>query len=449
MLSIQIKKTLRFNQVILPALAYLGLAIWFIPRYFVWDANLVMGLLLVPYICTADRTRFSLRYLLPAMLTCLLAVVAPVNTLFFAALLFVVLLLIENTIGRLSDILLFLLLLVSPVFGHITRLGEFPVRLWLTERVAAVLTTGGISANAAGNQIMLGNYEFSVDPACAGLNMLVMSVLVCLFVLGYYQKQSGKILGFKYLALLCGITVALNIVCNFFRILLLVMFKIMPGTFMHDAVGIGCLLIYVLTPLLLGIKPFLARLGKSKIKSPTALQMPTMRYPLLHMAFLGVTGFIVLHLVKADKLIATSNNIHLSGYTKKQLGGGILKFENKEALVYLKPTAFYAPEHDPMICWTGSGYQFKSIRRENVNGYQIYAATLHKERDRIYAAWWFDNGKTKTINQFAWRWSAAKNEGQYYLVNVNAASPQKLREKVVGLLAGDILLSNHPTLQLQ
>ncbi|MBD1365062.1 exosortase N [Mucilaginibacter sp. ZT4R22] len=438
MLTIQLKTPYKVQPVAIFGLAYLVLALWFVPGYLIWNANLVMGLLLIPYICKADKTRYSLRYLLPAVLATGLAVVLPVNTLFFVAMLFVVLLLIENSIGRMGDSLLLLIILISPVFGHFTRLGEFPVRLWLSERVADVLSAGGIPASAAGNQIVLGNYEFSVDPACAGLNMLVTSVLIGLFVLNWYQKQSGRMLSFKWLALLCTLTVALNVVCNFFRILLLVAFKIMPGTFLHDAVGIGCLLIYVLAPLLLGIKPLLVWFGKAGIAKPVTEQKQGIRYPFLHIALLAAMLFVASHLVKADTLVASTNKIQLAGYQKKQLDGGIMKFENKDALIYLKPTAFYAPEHDPMICWVGSGYAFKSIRRETIGGHGLYTATLVKNTDRIYAAWWFDNGQLKTVNQFTWRWAAAKNDGQFYLVNVNASSPQKLKQKIEELTVLDI-----------
>lgn len=438
MLTVQLKKPLKLHPVYGFGLAYLALALWFIPGYFKWDANLVMGLLLIPYLAKADSKRQSLRYLLPALLFTGLAIVLPVNTLFFTNLLFVVLLLVENSFGRLNNSVLFLMLLVSPVFGHFTRLGEFPVRLWLSEKVANVLSTVGVQASAAGNQIQMGNYEFSVDPACAGLNMLVMSVLIALFVLTYYQKQSGKTLGFKWLALLCTTTIVLNVVCNFFRIMLLVLFKIMPGTWLHDATGIACLLVYVLVPLLLGIKPLLARFGQTDVAEKQPLQIPAVRYPSLHLILLGAMVFIATHLVKADSLVSTSSKIEIPGYSKKALEGGILKFENKDALIYLKPTAFYAPEHDPMICWVGSGYTFKGIRRETVNGNDVYLATLVKNTDRIYAAWWFDNGKLKTVNQIAWRWAAAKNEGQFYLVNVNASSPQKLKEKIAELSTQNI-----------
>lgn len=439
MLAIAIKNSIRIRQVFALGLVYLALALWFIPGYIIGDANLIMGLALIPYISTVDRGQRSLRYLIPALVAIVLAILAPVNTLFFLALLFVTLLLAENTIGRVNHMVLCVVLLISPVFGHVARLVEFPVRLWLSEQVARTLAFTGIPATAAGNLIMLGNTEFSVDPACAGLNMLVMSVLIGLFVLGWYQRRLCKTLGFKYLALLCMATVALNVVCNFFRILLLVRFAIMPGTFLHDAVGVGCLALYVLLPLLVGIKPILTWLGKPGSPSaPLNFTVLGMRHPFLHITLLVTMLFLATRITKADSLVNAAIPISLPGYQETKLSGGILKFENKEALIYIKPTAFYAPEHDPMICWTGSGYQFRGIRKDVIAGYEIYTATLVKNNDRIYTAWWFDNGTTKTISQFAWRWSAAKDRSKYCLININASSQAALKETTTGMLTKNV-----------
>jgi exosortase N len=113
-------------------------------------------------------------------------------------------------------------------------------------------------------------------------------------------------------------------------------------------------------------------------------------------------------------------------------------------LIYLKPTAFYAPGHDPRICWTGSGYEFTNINRSVIAGTLVYTATLRKGTDKIFAAWWFDNGTIKTSDQLSWRWAAAHGGSQFYLVNVNAASPQLLQAKATNLLSrNDYLMVDH------
>jgi exosortase N len=419
-------------------MSYLALGLFFIPEYFKWDANAIMGILSLPYICTIEKGRLSLRYIYPAICFLIFSVLLPVNTLFFLALLFAVLLLIENSFGKISPVLFFMLILVSPVFKNITRMFEFPVRLWLSDEVAGLLHFCGLQASAAGNIINLDKNEYAVDPACAGLNMLATSLLICLLVIAFYQHQSKKKLPFKCLAIVVVATAAVNVICNFFRILVLVLFKVMPDNFFHDATGLGCLLLYVIVPLLYGLpwvfKRFAKPDNKLSVRTSPSIQ-GNIRHIFFHLIFLILLFFVAGHLVKADSLYVTSTVPAISkAYTKSSLPGGIMKFQNRDALIYLKPNAFYAPEHDPMICWTGSGYQFKNIKTMRMAGVAVYTAMLTKNEDKLYASWWFDNGEIKTINQLQWRWLSAKGAKPFYLINVNSADPVKLRMLTDSLL---------------
>ena len=442
MLSISLK-TPAAPLFLLLVFVYITAALYFLPGFVNWDANLFAGLLLAPYIGHAEKAKFSLRYLVPLLLSLLLTVLVPVKTMFFLAMLFALMLLVESSIGKLSESLLFLLLLISPVFKYLCGLVDFPVRLWLTGRVAALLSTIGIKAAAAGNQIEMKGYDFSVDPACAGLNMLVISLLICMFLMIYWQRRLNKRLHFIYTGCLLAFTISLNIVCNFFRILLLVVFKIMPGTLLHDLAGIGCLVVYVILPLIMGIRPYLRLLGKDNTtKTEKTIDFyPVVKYPLLHGLILTSLLFAGMHIVSADTLVSAPKNITLPGFKKYTLESGILKFENKDALIYIKPTSFYIPAHDPMICWTGSGYKFKSICKVKEKGIEIYNGVLEKHRDKIYAAWWFDNGDLQTTSHILWRWKSARGNRRFYLVNVNAMNPQKLKKQV------DILLINRSCLK--
>ncbi|RKR82428.1 exosortase N [Mucilaginibacter gracilis] len=437
MLAIALKKAQGNYTCLVFCLVYLIIALWLVPGYFRWDSNVYLGLGLAPYICTLNKEQLSLRYTLPAFLSIGLAILLPVNTLLFIAMLFAALLFIECSIGKVNSAFVFLILLISPIFGHFTHLFEFPVRLWLTQVVSQVLSLAGTTAIAAGNQIQLSKYQFSVDPACAGLNMLVTSLIICLFTLCFYQRKLKRQLGLWHIALVFTITIALNVACNFFRILLLVFFKIMPGTFFHDAVGIGCLLLYVIVPLTTVTSPFIKRFGHVKLQREAAhiSENTEVKYLWLHTIFLMAIVITSFRLVKADSLITSPPPVNLAGYKKTCLDGGIIKFENKEALIYVKPTLFFAPEHDPMICWRGSGYRLENVKAEQISGHNIYTATLQKGPYKIFAAWWFDNGKTQTINQLTWRCKAAHGDGSFYLINVNAATAQSLNNKVTALFA--------------
>lgn len=430
MLSISIKK---FQIPYLPAtigLTYLLIILWLVPGYLKWDTNVYAGILLTPFICTVNKGKFSIRYLIPALITLAIAVLMPVRTTLFLAMVFTTLLFIENSLGKLGDAFLFLIVLISPVFKYALTLVDFPVRLWLTGQVAALLNSAGIKAAAAGNQIEMTNSVFSLDPACAGLHMLVMSLVICLFLLTYHQRKLNKQIRFFSLTAIFTLTIGLNIVCNFFRILLLVTFKIMPGTLLHDLVGIACLIIYVFIPLMIGLKLIINRFGHTKEALQIVKPADQFRYPLLHSLLLIISLFVAFRVVPADAFVYKPGEINMEGFKKQQMENGIYKFENQEALIYIKPTVFYAPEHDPKICWTGSGYIFKSIQKERWNGFELYTAVLEKGKDKIYAAWWFDNGTTRTTDQITWRWKGLKGEPRFYLVNVNASSQKTLKAEV-------------------
>lgn len=441
MFAITLKKPSIPVITIMFGLVYLAMAVVFIPGFIKWDTNLYTGILLAPFICTVNNSQLSLRYLLPAALMLILAVMMPVNTLYFIAMVFALLLLIENCLGKVSHATLFLLFLVSPVFKYLILVVDFPVRLWLTGKVVDLLNMMGLKAVASGNIIAMDKFEFSVDPACAGLNMLIISLIICLFILMHYQKQTGRQLSFIPVTCLFLFTIALNVIGNYFRILLLVLFKIMPGTFFHDFVGIATLSTYVILPLITGIKPFLNHFGRvGKIFGlKDGVNQYNVRYSLLHAVILGILLFVAAHIVNADTLTVVKDNIQLQGFKKERLERGILKFTDKNTLVYLKPSAFYVPGHDPKICWTGSGYDFKNIRKERFGKYEIYTAVLQKNNDRIYAAWWFDNGQLKTVDQIEWRWNAAKGNGPFYLINVNTADRKSLQKQVVTLLINNKL----------
>lgn len=418
---------------------YLLIAFKLVSRYFMWDFTVLIGLALAPFICSCTRGKLSLRYLIPAVLAVGFALKVPVNTTLFLSLIFVVLLLIENLYGKISFTILFLLLLMSPIFKHASELVSFPIRLWLSEVVAAILSGAGLQATASGNIIEMNGYDFSVDQACAGLHMLSTSFIICLFILSFYQKKVNLQLSFLKVISFLSFTFVLNIGCNLLRILILVVFKIMPSSALHNLVGLICLLIYVILPLLFVSKIYFKRypiVKQYQFATITNVSEPVLlRYPALHISFLLVMISITYNLRNMDKITQpTANHIRLNGFKKDILESTVVKFKNSEALIYFKPTPFYAPEHSPMVCWQGSGYEFEKIKKDMVNGREIYTALLVKGKDKIYTAWWFDNGKTKTVNQLAWRWEALKSGSEYNLVNVSASNPVYLKKWIYHMI---------------
>lgn len=430
--------------ILLPSIALAMLCILmyclYLPEFLSWNLNLGLGLLLAPYIANPNPNKFTLRYLIPTLVLLVVTICVPVKTLFFITMIFAFLFLVENSIGKLSETLVPLILLSSPVFQYLVSPVDFPIRLWLTEKTTEFLHMMGISARAMGNVIEMGNYTFAVDPACAGLNMLAISLMICLFTYVHYGKTMEKKLSPWMLVALLLLTVGLNVFSNFFRILLLVLFKLMPGTFLHDFTGIVCLIVYVILPLLVGIRLLFQHFGKDE-RLPSQKgdhfnrNFTGVRFPWLH-AMIFITLICVgANLVSADTFSANNSGIQIKGFHKKEFDTGILKFTNKEALIYLKPAPFFVPGHDPKLCWTGSGYKFQQIKKEKMANVDVYTALLTKDSDRIYAAWWFDDGYMSTVDQMAWRWKGLTQSSRFYLINVNASDRNTLASQVKHLLS--------------
>lgn len=85
-----------------------------------------------------------------------------------------------------------------------------------------------------------------------------------------------------------------------------------------------------------------------------------------------------------------------------------------------------------------SRYEFCLIREETVPGKEIYMGTLEKGNDILYTAWWFDNGKSKTVRQLEWRWKSLKGEGEFVLINISTTTEQELRSKITELIESDL-----------
>jgi exosortase N len=123
--------------------------------------------------------------------------------------------------------------------------------------------------------------------------------------------------------------------------------------------------------------------------------------------------------------------VHTPGYTTEMLHDRIVKLTNQQSLIYIKPiSGFYSPDHQPAICWTGSGYQFKGVTEKILAGKLRYSARLEKNGEILYSAWWYDNGISTTTSQLDWRWDAFRYSRRYALVNVTAATPARLETEI-------------------
>jgi len=407
--------------------------------YLLLDSNFLIPLILAPFIVSVDRRRPGRQLFvflcLPAIL---IAHFIDSQTLFFFGLVFGLFYLIEQHIGQLNTSSFLLIALSSPAATYLFKVFGFPIRLQLTDLASSALNMVGFDVGSAGNTILLGGDEFTVEAACAGLKLLTTGFLITLMLIRRAEKIQGvQVRPLRLLALLV-LSFTLIILSNFTRIIGLILFKVPEETFTHEVIGLLSLAIYTILPLI-GLVPKLV--GK---------------YIPDHTATLGSVGspslmgqlLVALALLfqPSNELVAAPTSLaeerSINGYAKEPASFDGFKFTKKDALLYVKPCAdFWRTDHNPIICWRGSGYKFTQEQVETVNGRHVFTAKLSKGADELHTAWWFQSEEESSISQLEWRWKQAMGRPPYELINVSTSSRSSLLVEVNTLLNG--LTVNH------
>lgn len=410
---------------------------FFLKDYLLWDAQWLLALALVPLVVQGRSGRKLSPWLLVLGTALAIAAAGFQNyTFYFFAFLLTVWCGAQLVYGRISLYPLLLLLVASPLFQYVANIISFPLRLQLTNWAVAGLQVMGTEAEAAGNLILVNGEEFSVDPACAGLSMLSLTFILAVFLLARLQHTRQLLWPLWLLGSLLGFMLVLNLASNLLRILLLVWFRVLPDNPMHDVLGLLCLVLYALIPFYLVAQLLHRRFGKAiqtkEVQHVVSLRGSLLLNYLLLLMLVGTGAGIKSEL----KTTALAGIPQLTGFEQQQMPNGVTKYSNPETLVYLKPVqAFYSTEHHPLICWEGSGYRFRRVQQRQVGSRIIYTGELEKEQEKLYTAWWMDNGEHQTIAQWDWRWRMLKGEAGFKLVNVTVAEQEKLQEAVIALMA--------------
>jgi exosortase N len=425
--------------VLLFILSYIAVITTFLPGYIIIDYTILSALILAFYVISPDRNKsFSSRYLVLTIIFIFFSVSGGLKTFYFLAAGFALLFAIESLLGNIGFLPLFLLAVISPTFRYFNNMLGFPVRLKLSEWTGSILQAAGMNAEVTGNVISLNGNAFSVDPACVGLKMIAVSILAGLAMIAFFRKQKKEFGLIPIIICLAGI-VCLNILANLLRIVLLTVLNLPPENPYHDIIGVLCFIVYVIIPGWFIIK-WVAEKVKQRSKKNT-LKKPAPGTLLLLNSLLLIS-IIITGIAKFSgktTYVSALPDINAEGYSKQVVNDGIIKLEKEDALIYIKPLPnFYGAEHNPMICWTGSGYSFNMIKKQVINGTEIYTGTLKKDNDLIYSAWWFDDGTCHTISQSEWRLKALNKEN-FYLVNVNSENEETLINEVKKVLSQSLI----------
>ncbi len=336
---------------------------------------------------------------------------------------------VESIFGRLNSLIFAVLFIVSPIFKYLSEVFTFPIRLQLSAWAGAMLKVAGFPVAVEGNSILLNGSEFSVDPACMGLQMTGFALLSAIFLMAHACIQDKKSLAFRYQTILVMVAFALNILGNLMRIVTLIVLHITPENVLHDVVGLLCLIAYVVVPLSLAVRYAHRRWAALLVTERTS---GTNHSPGLliggHLVLLTICAFFcfqkpVINIRSSQNTLAVSRQ----AYHTEKLKSGVTRLRNDHALVYLKPIpAFYSSEHSPVTCWTGSGYHLSRISKKRLAGTVIYTGSLRKGNDELHTAWWFSDGQHATISQLDWRWKSLTGKSHFQLINVTTEDPALL-----------------------
>ena len=435
-LTISPPKFIAKPTVLLIALVYMSVLILALREYLLWQSvNFLLGIGAMVMVTTIDRQKLnSQRYAWLSVVLALLAFWIPVKTLLFFSIVFAFFFLIESYFGRINALPLLVAGLMSPFFQYISALFSFPIRLELSQWAGKILSMFNPDVLVQGNIITYRQQEFSVDTTCMGLKMMVTSLLLSTILLAIYQRKTGKRAGWLVMSFFFTEVIALNIIANLIRIVCLIQFEIPPESVFHELTGILCLLLYVIAPAMMSCNWMIKKWGKpAPEKNDDIKEMRNGKRLGLHV--LLMTAIIVSAFQVKNRDVKMDNNTasvpSVSGYTCQRVKADVVKLENNSSLIYLKAIPdYFNPDHNPMICWTGSGYNLERIQEEKIEGRELYTAVLRKEKEELYTAWWYSNGTTHTISQASLRWELLSGGKQFTLINVTAASRQTLELEV-------------------
>lgn len=426
-------------------LLYAIVMLFALSTYIKWQSvNIVLGLLALPLVTVIQHENYkNIRYGTVAALVALLTVLLPQKTMLYFAVVFACFFVAENFFGKINLLPVGVVCLMSPVSQFFADVFSIPIRLQLTSWAGIIMNWVQAGITVKGNVIINKGNEFSVDPACMGLNMMVTSLLLQLIIIAMYQRKYKLQLNWWQVTGLLTISFVLNIVSNLFRIVCLVWFNILPGTTMHELAGVFCLLVYVIIPMVLVTQFVIKHKGQAAAivqkNEPTVLWNSVLR---IHLVLFLIISWAAYKVVLNDRVVAdvTAAVANVEGYKTERVTADIVKLHNNQSLIYVKHIpGFFSADHHPMICWKGSGYSFNQVQVETISGQKVYTALLKNGNEKLYTGWWYDNGIEQTIEQMSWRRKMLLGERPFSVVNVTAEHKQQLISEIEGVIRGNRL----------
>lgn len=420
------------NQILNGLLAISPLVIFLIFNYqnLLLKFSLLLGLIVFPYVLTVQPRKGNYRFAIIAGLIGFALIFVRSNSLYYFSTMFLILFIIEKWFGHINILPPLLVIIVSPVISAMVYIWSFPIRLALSDIAGKALQAVAFDIKIQGNLVLMDGNIFSVDEACIGLNMVTTALVLGIVIIAYFEKKHQKSIKFVQTIPLFTAMLLLTIAANFIRLLTLIIFHILPENPLHDIIGLISLVAYALLPFFFIVRFFFNKMKTNTLytKKTNVHIFPNRIDKIILTLLLGLQLYISPQFLQTKiENTQTVDQLTISDFEKTVTDKGILKFQNEEALLYIKPPVrFFQGSHDPRFCWKGSGYEFSNIQLQEIDEQTIYTATLTKENDILYSAWWYQSDDFQTPYEWTWRWKSLSSKENFYMVNLNCEDKSTL-----------------------
>lgn len=284
-----------------------------------------------------------------------------------------------NITQKFSFIAFIMLLLFSPLFNISFEYLTTEIKQQLCSNVYIVLKNFIPIRKIEGVNFYIDNAKVSIDTACMGLSMFKTGLLCGALLLTLEEKKHQKYFNIFQIFLFCLIVITLNIISNYFRIITLILFSCTQENTLHHSIGILCFIFYQIIPMLFIVKLFIPK--REETLTPKKLN------PLRFIPF----GTIIILATSLEIKKTQEFNLLKDINSKYQINKGfwvnneVFKILTSEKLTYIK-----TPGHNPLICWTGSGYKIIKSSKIKSQNEDIWLVKMEKDNVQYNSYWWYE-----------------------------------------------------------
>lgn len=393
-----------------------------------FDKIALFGFFLLPFILRVNKQHLgSDRYVILSVVFALLFVTFGQAYWALACGISMVFAVIELRLGKLNEMAFYALLFYLPITRSFFMLFGFYIRLEITKWAAKLISLFNSAVNFDGTQIFHGGEQFSVDAGCMGLRLVITGFLLTLLILNQTALSYKIKLKPTVVSAFLSLSFLLIIVANFFRIVLLIMFKSAEGTISHELFGVAALIVFHLIPMVFLIRYVLRKNWVVYHSNSTSQN----NYKLItSLSLMSVSVLMMLQLFFGSKSHAESEmKYSFEGYTAKKSMDGIVTYTRGNAMFTLKPiNPLSFSNHHPMICWRGDGFEISNEAESKIGETDCMRATLKSDAQQdLNTVWWYSNNEDfATTSELEWRFRALFKQEEFYILNFTSGNDDDL-----------------------